>query len=104
MRTDLKGGVRVFQNHVTTSRMFNYAEAVKHVKNSERVFITGDDGREEAVLIGVKEWEKLKELLWERYVDEKLAEAEEDAKRPDAKYYTHDEIFGPLREKYGYDV
>lgn len=35
---------------------------------------------------------------------EKLNESLAVAADPNAKRYTHDEVFAPLREKYGYDV
>jgi DNA-damage-inducible protein J len=34
----------------------------------------------------------------------KLEESEAVANDPNAKRYTHEEIFGPLREKYGYEI
>jgi hypothetical protein len=37
-------------------------------------------------------------------IREKLAESQAVAANPLAKRYTHDEIFKPLREKYGYEV
>ena len=94
----------MFQPHITPARAFNYADAVPYIKNREQVFITDENGQGEAVLISVEEYEKLKAALWERYVDEKLAEAEEDAKRPDAKHYTFEEFFAPLYEEYGHDL
>jgi len=34
----------------------------------------------------------------------KLGESEHAASDPAAKRYTHDEIFSPLRERFGYDI
>jgi len=44
------------------------------------------------------------EYEFQQMVRTKLAESEVVANDPTAKRYTHDEIFAPLREKYGYDV
>ena len=74
--------------HSTPSYAFDYADAVRFIKNREQVYITDENGVNEAVLISAEEYEKLKKALWEHYVDEKLAEAEEDVKKPDAKLYT----------------
>jgi len=40
----------------------------------------------------------------DRYIVEKLEESLAEAADPSAKWYTHEEIFGPLREKYDYEV
>ena len=37
-------------------------------------------------------------------IREKLEESLAVAKDPDAKRYTHEEIFAPLRKKFGYDI
>jgi len=44
------------------------------------------------------------EYEFQQMVRAKLVESEAVANDPAAKRYTHDEIFTPLREKYGYDV
>jgi len=44
------------------------------------------------------------EYEFQQMVRTKLAESEVMANDPTAKRYTHDEIFAPLREKYGYEV
>jgi len=41
---------------------------------------------------------------YERMVREKLEESLAIAADPTAKRYTHEEIFAPLRKKYGYEV
>ena len=41
---------------------------------------------------------------YDRAIKEKLEESLAVAADPDAKRYTHDEIFSPLRDKYGYDI
>ena len=94
----------MYHIHTTPFYAFNYDEAVKYIKNREQVYITGVNGEREAVLISAEEYEKIKEALWERHIDQKLAEATEDAKRPDAKVYTMEEFFAPLYEEYGHDL
>ena len=37
-------------------------------------------------------------------IREKLEDSLAIAADPNAKWYTHEEIFAPLREKYGYDI
>ena len=39
-----------------------------------------------------------------KMIREKLVESQAVASDPNAKRYSHDEIFEPLREKYGYGV
>jgi len=41
---------------------------------------------------------------FQQMVRTKLEESEAAANDPSAKRYTHDEIFGPLREKYNYEI
>ena len=48
------------------------------------------------------------ELMSDEYalrkrIREKLAESEAAARDPSAKRFTHEEVFAPLRERYGYD-
>ena len=45
------------------------------------------------------EYEQLQQMI-----RTKLDESEAVANDPTAKRYTHEEIFAPLREKYGYEV
>ena len=35
---------------------------------------------------------------------EKLAEAEKEASDPNAKWLSHEEVFGKIREKFGYEI
>ena len=44
------------------------------------------------------------EYDFQQMVRTKLDESEEMANDPTTKRYTHDEIFAPLREKYGYEI
>ena len=38
------------------------------------------------------------------YIREKLEESLAVAANPDVRKYTHEEVFAPLKEKYGYDI
>ena len=87
--------------HVRPSRDLrnNYAELAGIVKERDQVVIT-NNGRGEAVLIGIDEYAQFQEFAHRQYVKEKLAEAKEYASRPDAVWHTHEEVWGKLKEKY----
>jgi len=59
--------VRDLRNH--------YPEVAKIIKNNDHVIIT-NNGKSEAVIIPYEHLEDYQEYLYNRYVDEKLAEAE----------------------------
>ena len=80
-----------------------YSEIYGLVKTNNQVIIT-NNGKADMVLIKMDDYKKYEEFLHLRYIDERLAEAENAASGSDAIWYTHDEIFGKLREKYGYDI
>jgi hypothetical protein len=42
------------------------------------------------------------DYLTDQIILKKLLEAEEEAAAPNAVWYSHEQVFGPLREKYGY--
>jgi len=44
------------------------------------------------------------EYILKETIREKLEESQAIAADPNAKRYTHEEIFNPLRGKYGYDI
>ncbi|MDR1571897.1 MAG: hypothetical protein LBS32_05170 [Clostridiales Family XIII bacterium] len=44
------------------------------------------------------------EYLNEQIILAKLAEAEREAADPNTKWLTQDEVFGPIRERFGYEV
>ena len=44
------------------------------------------------------------EYILKETIREKLEESQAIAADPNAKRYTHEEIFNPLRRKYGYDI
>lgn len=63
----------------------NYPELADIVKRHDHVIIT-NNGKSEAVLIGFDDFQKYEEFLHYRYINEKLAEAEEQAKDPNTKW------------------
>jgi len=44
------------------------------------------------------------QYLSDQTIVAKLIESEAEANAPDAKWLSHDDVFKPLREKYGYEV
>ena len=44
------------------------------------------------------------QYLNDQFILEKLAEAETEASNPNAKLLSHDDVFGKLREKHGYEI
>jgi DNA-damage-inducible protein J len=44
------------------------------------------------------------QYLADQEILEKLTEAEEQAGDPKTKWLSHDEVFGEIREKYGYEI
>jgi len=92
----------MFHAHVRPVRELrnNYPELAELVKQSDQVIIT-NNGKSEAVLISMEEFRRYEEFLHYRYIDEKLAEAEKEAADPNTKWYTHEEVFAEIREKYG---
>ena len=70
----------------------NYAEIAEIVKNHDQVIIT-KNGRGDSVLINIDEYAEIEKIRHERYVAEKLAEAEELSADPNTKWYTHEEFW-----------
>ena len=44
------------------------------------------------------------QYLADRMIQEKLAEAEREADNPNTKWLSHEEVFGKIREQYGYEI
>jgi antitoxin YefM len=62
---------------------------------------------ENVIVISEKEYSRMAEaqrLLTEQYIDGKLAEAESEARNPNTKWLSQDEVMGKYRKKYGYEV
>ena len=78
----------------------NYPALADIIKQHDHVIIT-NNGKSESVLINYEDFQKYEEFLHYRYLEEKLAEAEEQAKNPDTKWVSHDDVLQKLRESYG---
>jgi prevent-host-death family protein len=77
----------------------NYAEVVKLVKEHDQVIIT-NNGRDEAVLIGIDEFKAYEDFLHHRYIAEELARARLEANDPNTRWMEHDEVWQAVRERY----
>ena len=85
--------------HVRPSRDLRnkYAEMSKILKDHSPIIIT-NNGRGEAVLIGIDDYADYEEYLHRRYVKEKLAEAEAEAGKLDAVWIGHEEFWQKIDE------
>ena len=84
--------------HVRPSRDLrnHYAELSQLTKENNHVIIT-NNGKGDAVLIGFEEYKNYQEYLYNHYVEQKLAEAEKYAKRPDAVWHSEEDVMAMLR-------
>ena len=91
----------MLQTYVRPSRELrnNYAEISRLVRENNHVIIT-NQGRGESVLISMEEYARYEEYLHARYVEQMLAEAEQQAKDPDTQWIGHEYLWKFLREKY----
>ena len=76
----------------------NYPEIAEIIKKHQSVFIT-NQGRGEAVVIHIDDYADYEQFLYDRYVAQKLAEAEEIAADPNAKWLDLDDVDRRLWEK-----
>ena len=92
----------MLQTHVRPSRDLrnNYSELAKIVKAHDQVIIT-NNGRGEAVLIGIEDYAEYEEFLHHRYVAEELAQAKKQAQNSETQWVEHDDVWKNMREKYG---
>ena len=77
-----------------------YAEIEALVKNHDPVIIT-KNGRGAAVLINIEDYTEVEEYLHIKYVSNKLAEAELEAKKAGVKWADSKKTLKKLRGKYG---
>ena len=77
-----------------------YPEIEKLVlKEDEEVYLT-KNGYGTMVLMSLEKYSDIiNELEYAKYVENALDEADAEAEKEDAKYYTHEEIFSTLRRK-----
>jgi prevent-host-death family protein len=69
----------------------NYAELARLVKDRDSVIIT-NNGRDEAVLIGMDEFNAYTEFLHRRYISRELKKARAEADDADTRWLTEDEF------------
>ena len=75
-----------------------YPEIEKTVlKDNEEVYLT-KNGYGTMVIMSIQKYEKLMtEAEHNQYIENALDEAEEEAKNPNTRYYTADEVFGEMK-------
>ena len=75
---------KLFNTHVKAVRDLrnNYPEVAKIIKNRDHVIIT-NNGKSEAVIIPYEQLKDYQNYLYDKYVEEKLAEAEALEDNPD---------------------
>ena len=87
----------MYNTHVKAVRDLrnNYPEVAKIIKNHDHVIIT-NNGKSEAVVIPYEHLEEYQNYLYDKYVDEKLAEAEALESDP-ANHLTVDQFWDNIR-------
>jgi prevent-host-death family protein len=73
----------------------NYAELARLVKDRDSVIIT-NNGRDEAVLISMDEFNAYTEFLHRRYISRELEKAKEQAGNADTRRLTEDEFLSAV--------
>ena len=76
-----------------------YAEIEAYLENHDPVIIT-KNGRGSAVLMHINDYAEVEEYLHIKYVNEKLKEAEVEAKKTDAKWKNSKTVLNKMRKKY----
>lgn len=75
----------------------NFPEIAKVIEDHTPVFIT-NNGRGTAVLINIEDYADYEAYLYDKYVLEKLAEAEQAAAQPGAVWHSFDDVMQEMRE------
>ena len=76
----------------------NYPEIAKIIEQHQPVFIT-NNGRGTAVLLNIQDYAAYEDFLREKYICEKLDEAEREAKKDDAQWHPFEAVAKEMREK-----
>lgn len=67
------------------------------LKEDEAVYLT-KNGYGSMVVMSIEKYSKLvNDLEYNEYIENALDEAEKEAQNPNARYYTHEEVFSNLR-------
>ncbi len=69
----------------------NYAAIAALANEGNQVIIT-NNGREEAVVLGIEEYRAYEAFLHQEYIRKELAKAKEKAKNPNARWYSEAEV------------
>ncbi len=95
----------MLNTHIRNVRQLrnNYTEIAGLIKNRDQVVIT-NHGKGEAVLISYEDFADFEEYRHFKYVQEKLAEAEQYANDPNAVFFDHEEVMNEYRDRYGYEI
>lgn len=90
----------MYKTHVRPVRDLrnNYAQIADLVKDRDQVIIT-NNGRGEAVLIGIDEYAQFEEFRHMQWIKEQVLEADREANSPDAKWIDADELLANLQTK-----
>ena len=80
-----------------------YAEISSLVKERNPVIIT-NNGKGDTVLISMEDYAKYEDFMHRQYVLEELTKAEEEAKDPNTKWFSHDEIWNEIWARRNRDV
>lgn len=91
----------MLQTHVRPSRDLrnNYAELSSLVREHDQVIIT-NNGKGEAVLIGIEDYAEYERYLHHRYVTEELEKAAQQAADPNTQWKTHAAVWDKIRQKH----
>ena len=73
----------------------HYADVIRDLQEHDQIIIT-NNGRGEAVLIGIDDFAEYEAFLHMRYVRERLAEAEAAAADPNVKWLSSEEFWQGL--------
>lgn len=91
----------MYNTHVRPVRELrnNYPEIATLIKQKDRVLIT-NNGKGEAVILGLEEYQRYEQILHEKYIDEKLAEAEKEAADSNTQWISHEDFWKEMKETY----
>lgn len=78
----------------------HYPEIRELLKEHNPVIIT-NNGKGEAVLIGIEDYAEYEEFIHYRYVQKSLEEARSQAEDPNTQWLSHEDVWGSLEKKYG---
>ncbi len=75
----------------------NYAAIAALANEGNQIIIT-NNGREEAVVLGIEEYRAYEAFLHQEYIRRELAKAKEKAKDPNTKWLSEEEFWAGLED------